>query len=67
MRTEEEVRTLYKDYVYRHAKSSLDGKVIAAHEYFGAAIALGRTLGKDVRRITTDIDIVKTYIKSQSQ
>lgn len=67
MRSEEDVRALYKDYVYRHAKSDLDGKTKAASEYFGAAIALGRTLGKDVRRITTDIDIVKTYIRNQSQ
>lgn len=62
MRTEQEVRELYRQYVYRYAISDIDGKRTAANQYFGAAIATGRTLGRDLKRIRKDFTTAKEFI-----
>ena len=63
MRSEEEVRRFYKDYVLSYAKAVLEGRDTAANQYFGAAIACGRTLGKDIKRIKLDFDIAQDHFK----
>lgn len=67
MRSEEEVRELYTQYVKRHALAELDGKKHMALLYWGASVACGRTLGKDLLRIKKDIQIVKDYIRKSRQ
>lgn len=66
MRSEEEVRELYKNYVKRYALAKFEKKEIAAHQYYGAAIACGRTLGKDMKRINLDLSITFDYILRES-
>jgi hypothetical protein len=63
MRSEEEVRSLYRNYVYRHAIALLNGQRDKASEYFGASVATGRTLGRDMKRINKDFYTAKTFIK----
>jgi len=63
MRTEEQVREMYRQYIYRYALADLDGKRVAANQYFGASIACGRTLGKDIKRIKKDFGAAKSFIK----
>lgn len=66
MRSEEEVRSLYKKYVFKYAEAALDNPhSAAANQYFGAAIASGRTLGKDVRRIKKDFEIAKEHYRRE--
>lgn len=54
MRTEIEVRELYKQYVYRYALAQIDGDKEKRLSFMGASIALGRTLKKDLRKINED-------------
>jgi len=63
MRTEAEIREFYKDYVYRFSKAAIEGNINAALEYKGAAVACGRTLGKDLKRINADLEIAKDWLK----
>jgi len=63
MRTEEEIRNMYRNYIYRYAIADLNGKRTAAYEYYGAAIATGRTLGRDMKRINKDFGTAKSFIK----
>ena len=62
MRQEESVRDMYRQYVYRYAVSDLDGKRTAANQYFGAAIATGRTLERSLKTIRKDLNIAKDFI-----
>lgn len=66
MRTEEEVRRFYKDYVMKYAHAVIMGKTIASHQYFGAAIATGRTLGKDTKRIKKDMMLADEHIRREA-
>ena len=66
MRTEEEVRRFYKDYVLKYAEATLKGKEVAAHQYFGAAIACGRTLGKDAKRMKMDFQIAEEHLRREA-
>lgn len=66
MRNEEEVRRFYKDYVLKYAESNLKGRTDAANQYFGAAIACGRTLGKDVKRIRLDMQIADEHLRREA-
>jgi len=66
MRTESEVRALYKQYIFKYAEANRDNNRDAANQYFGAAIACGRTLGKDVKRIRLDFDIAKDYLRREA-
>jgi hypothetical protein len=63
LRTEEEVRRFYRDYVMKYANANLKGDRDATNQYFGAAIACGRTLGKDVKRIKLDFQIAEEHIR----
>lgn len=65
MRAEEEIRRFYKDYVLRFAKSKLTGKEVAAQQYFGAAVACGRILGKDMKRIKKDFGIAEDHYRRE--
>ena len=67
MRKEEEVREFYVDYVNRHVEALLDKRVVAANQYFGAAVACGRTLGKDLNRIVQDITVALEFSQKQRQ
>lgn len=66
MRTEEEVRRFYKDYVLKYAYAVITGKTEASHQYFGAAIACGRTLGKDTKRIKLDMQIADEHLRREA-
>lgn len=66
MRTEEEVRRFYKDYVMKYAYAVIKGKTEASHQYFGAAIATGRTLGKDTKRIKKDMLLADEHIRREA-
>lgn len=63
MRSESEVRALYKQYVFKYAESKIKEERDASNQYFGAAIACGRTLGKDVKRIRLDFDIAEEHLR----
>ncbi len=63
MRSEEEVRRFYRDYVLKYADANLKGRDIAANQYFGAAIACGRTLGKDAKRIRRDMEMAEEHLR----
>jgi len=63
MRTEEQVRDMYRQYVYRYAISDLDGKRTAANQYYGATVSCGRTLGRDMKRIKRDINTAKDFVR----
>ena len=63
MRTEEKVREMYRQYVYRCAIQSLHGRHVHANQYFGAAVACGRTLEKDMKRISQDLNRAKAFVK----
>jgi hypothetical protein len=63
MRTEEEVREMYRQYVYRYAIADLNGQRMSANQYFGASVACGRTLGRNMKRINKDFGIAKNFIK----
>jgi hypothetical protein len=65
MRTEEEVRALYKQYVLKYAEAIQKGDTVASHQYFGASIACGRTLGKDVKRIKKDFEVAEYHINKE--
>lgn len=67
MRSEEQIRELYKKYVRSHAICSLNNMDRAADQSWGAAMALGLTLGKDMKRIKRDIETVKEYMRRQDQ
>ncbi len=66
MRTEEEVRRFYKGYVLKYAEANLKGRSEAAHQYFGAAIACGRTLGKDAKRMKLDFKIAEEHLRREA-
>jgi hypothetical protein len=66
MRTESEVRSLYKQYVLKYAEARLKKNTVAEHQYFGAAIACGRTLGKDAKRIKLDFEIAQEHLRRES-
>ncbi len=64
MRTEEAVREMYQRYVFGCAKSRLsDEGDDAALIYYGAAIACGRTLGKDMKRIRKDLEVAEDHYR----
>lgn len=73
MRTEEEVKQLYAEYLIRQGKAHNEN-LENADILTGMAIAYGRTLGLNMRRIEIDIqrfkatadkiDVVKTLTKS---
>ncbi len=65
MRTEDEVRSLYKLYLIKHAKAIINNDRDASNQYFGASIACGRTLGKDIKRIKLDLDITEEHFKRE--
>lgn len=62
MRTEQEVRDLYKQYVYRYAIAIIDKDKTKENIFFGASLALGRTLKKDLKKINKDYDIAIVFI-----
>lgn len=55
MRSEVEVRELFKQYCYRYAIASIDNQEQKKDQFFGASLALGRTLGKTNNTISKDI------------
>lgn len=63
MRSEEEVRRFYRDYVLKYADANLNKRTVAANQYFGAAIACGRTLGKDAKRIKRDLEMAEDHLR----
>lgn len=64
MRTEEQVRDMYKRYVNGHAKAKLSEKEKnTSLIFYGAAIACGRTLGKDMKRIKMDLEIAQDHYR----
>lgn len=63
MRTEEQVKEMYRQYVYRYAIALINGQVLPAREYYGAAVATGRTLGRDMKRIKKDFKTADLFIK----
>lgn len=63
MRTEEQIREMYRQYVYRYAIADLNGQRHMANQYFGASVACGRTLGRDMKRINRDFTIAKKFVK----
>jgi len=63
MRTEQEVRDMYRQYIYRCAISDMNGKRHEANQYFGASVACGRTLGRDLKRINKDLTHAKSFVK----
>ena len=63
MRTEEQVREMYRQYVYRYAIADINGQRHNANQYFGAAVATGRTLGRDMKRIKKDFGMARNFIK----
>jgi hypothetical protein len=63
MRTEIEVRDLYKQYVYRYAVSHLDNKEKDKDKFFGASFALGRVLNKDMKKINKDYEVAIAFIE----
>jgi hypothetical protein len=63
MRQEEEVRSMYRQYVYRYAIADLNGQRHMANQYYGASVATGRTLGRDFKRIKKDFGTARTFIK----
>ena len=67
MRSEEEIRGMYKQYVFKYAEAILENNRDASNQYFGAAISCGRTLGKDVKRIKLDFDIAKEHLMRESK
>lgn len=54
MRTENEVKDLYKQYIWRWGKAVVEGNE-AADQYMGAAFAYGRTLGRSMKQIDSDL------------
>ncbi len=62
MRTEEEVRNMYKIYVAGYATAT---NKEMEDQFFGAAIACGRTLGKDIKRIKKDFEVTKEVLRQQ--
>lgn len=65
MRSEEEVRALYRLYIVKHANSVINNDRDAANQYFGASIACGRTLGKDIKRIKKDLEITEEHFRRE--
>ena len=63
MRTEQEVRELYKQYVYRFAQAKLDEDKKKEDIFFGASFALGRALNKDMKKINSDYEVAIGFIK----
>ncbi len=63
MRTEIQIRNLYKQYIYRYALASLDGETEKKNIFFGASIALGRTLEKDGKTINKDYLLACAFIE----
>lgn len=63
IRTEEEVKQLYAEYLIRqgkaHAGNSKDSDILT-----GMAIAYGRTLGLTMRRISIDVERFKAMAKT---
>lgn len=55
MRSEEEVREFYRQYVYRYAQEVVDGDSGSANQYLGAAFAYGRTLERSMKQIDSDL------------
>jgi len=63
MRTEIEVRELYKQYVYRYALANIDKEFEKEKIFFGASLALGRTLNKDMKKINGDYEKAIAFIE----
>jgi len=57
-----EVRELYKQYVYRYAIANIDEEPEKEKIFFGASLALGRTLNKDMKKINEDYEKAIGYI-----
>ncbi len=53
---------MYKQYIYRYAIANKDGDEEKKNIFFGASLALGRTLGKDLKKINRDFEIALVYI-----
>jgi hypothetical protein len=63
MRSEIEIRALYKQYCYRRAIAEIDNNKEKKDQFFGATFALGRTLDKDLLKINNDIQVASNFIK----
>lgn len=63
MRTEVEIRDLYRQYVYRYAIAQMSDHREKKDQFFGAAFALGRTLDRDLIRIEKDFEIARKFIR----
>ncbi len=63
MRTETEVRELYRQYVYRYAIAFLDRSGTRENQFFGASLALGRALGKTAIQVNADYVKAIRYIE----
>lgn len=58
MRSENEIREFYKQYVYRWGKAVVERNE-AADQYLGAAFASGRILGRSMKQIDSDLKRAK--------
>lgn len=65
MRSENEVREFYKQYVYRWGKAVVE-RSDAADQYLGAAFASGRILGRSMKQIDSDLKRAKRVAEKKS-
>lgn len=68
MRTENEVRELYTQYLYRHALADQENdKRDVSNQLLGAAFAYGRTLGYGMKRIRLDVKAARAKLERQPE
>lgn len=65
MRSENEIREFYKQYVYRWGKAVVEQSA-AADQYLGAAFASGRILGRSMKQIDSDLKRAKRVAERKS-
>ena len=66
MRTEEQVRDFYAQYVYRYGRAVVERNE-AADQYLGAAFASGRILGRTMKQINRDLKRATKVAERNSQ
>jgi hypothetical protein len=58
VRSEEEIKIFYKQYIYRWGKATVEMDSVA-DQYLGAAFAYGRILGRSMKQIDSDLKRAK--------
>lgn len=66
MRSEDETKIFYKQYVYRWGKATVEGNS-AADQYLGAAFASGRILGRSMKQIDSDLKRAKRVAERKNE